>query len=74
MTFIRVPLQFFCTALFLDGPPKKAQEGSGSAGRAGLNHSFQNLQKTKNALCAKALLVFPGLTAPGGRLQGFQLA
>ena len=38
---------------------QKALEGWGSAGRAGLNHSFQNLQKTKNALCAKALLVSP---------------
>ena len=70
ITFFRARLQFFSTALFLDGPPKKAQEGSGSAGRAGLNHSFQNLQKTKNALCAKALLVSPccraGATPLGG--------
>ena len=50
MTFIRVPLQFFCTALFLDGPPKKAQEGSGSAGRAGLSIHFKISLKNRSAL------------------------
>lgn len=33
MTFIRVPLQFFCTALFLDGPEHFAQDIKNDGGR-----------------------------------------
>ena len=67
ITFLRARLQFCSTALFLDGPPK-AQEGSGSAGRAGLNPAFENLPEKQKRTRANALLVSPGLTAPGGRL------
>ena len=33
MTFIRVPLQFFCTALFLDGPGHFTQDKKNDGGR-----------------------------------------
>ena len=68
MTFIRVPLQFFCTALFLDGPPKKAQEGVGQRWPRRAIKSFQNLPKNQKRTRLNALLVFPGLAAPGWRL------
>ena len=46
---------------------QNALEGLGSAGRAGLSIHFKISLKIKNALM-NALLVFPGLTAPGWRL------
>ena len=47
---------------------QKALEGKGSAGRAGLNPAFENLPEKQKRTRANALLVFPGLTAPGWRL------
>lgn len=67
MTFIRVPLQFFCTALFLDGPPKRPGGVGQRWPRRAIN-SFQNLPKNQKRTRLNALLVFPGLAAPGWRL------
>ena len=47
---------------------QNALEGSGSAGRAGLNPAFENLPEKQKRTRLNALLVFPGLTAPGWRL------
>ena len=44
---------------------QKAQEGSGSAGRAGLNHSFQNLRKNKKRSRFESAFGFPLLSCKG---------
>ena len=67
ITFLRARLQFCSTALFLDGPPK-ALEGVGQRWPRRAIKSFQNLPKNQKRTRLNALLVFPGLTAPGWRL------
>lgn len=67
ITFLRARLQFCSTALFLDGPPK-ALEGVGQRWPRRAINSFQNLPEKQKRTRLNALLVSPGLTAPGGRL------
>ena len=50
MTFIRVPLQFFCTALFLDGPPKSPGGSRAALAAPGLILHLKISLKNRSAL------------------------